>query len=329
MSGRADIASSQRFLRGLRRAVGWPARRVLDTRVRWAVDEVDDRLGSAQGAREPVHVRLDRIERLAEEALRAAPAHPTKLEDEDLDVPGPLGLERLHRNLARLIDLSSGPDGFAAQAGVWFNPPIALQHGPGEVRVAQVNERIVEHPFAFRALAALPPGARVLDVGGSESQVALSLASLGYDVTVVDPRGYPIEHPRLTVVGARFDQLPAGHRDFDAALALSAVEHFGLGHYGEGAEPARRLDLEAARDLRERVRAGGRLVLTAPLGAPSVDAFQRVYDLDGVHELLAGWHIRELVAAWRGDATRWELGPVDAPAAGRGVAMAIAERPGA
>jgi len=35
-------------------------------------------------------------------------------------------LERLHLNLARLIDLASGPDGFAAQAGLWFNPPIAL-----------------------------------------------------------------------------------------------------------------------------------------------------------------------------------------------------------
>ncbi len=315
----------------LRRAAGWPARRVLDTRVRWAVDEIDDCLGSGHGARQPVHARLDRIETLAEEALRAAPEHPSKLAEEDLQAPAPLQLERLHLNLARLIDLASGPDGFAVQAGLWFNPPIALEHRPGEVRVAQVNERIVEQPFAFRALADLPPGARVLDIGGAESQVALSLVSLGCEVTVVDPRGYPIDHPRLTTVAAPVDQLPSEHRDFDAALALSAVEHFGLGHYGDAAEPARRLDLEALADARERVRPGGRLVLTVPLGVPSVDDFQRVYDLDGVREL-AGWHVLELAAAWRREATGWELGPLGAPAtgvAGPGVALAIAERSGA
>lgn len=58
---RADIASSEVLLRGLRRAVGWPARRVLDRRVRWAVDEIDDRLGSGHGAREPVRARFDQL----------------------------------------------------------------------------------------------------------------------------------------------------------------------------------------------------------------------------------------------------------------------------
>lgn len=165
MPSRTAIVPAQRLLRCLRRAAGWPARRVLDTRVRWALDEIDDRLGSGHGARQPVHARLDRIETLAEEALRAAPAHPSKLGEEDLEGPAPLQLERLHLNLARLIDLASGPDGFAAQAGLWFNPPIALEHRPGEVRVAQVNERVVEQPFAFRALADLPP-ARVYSMSG-------------------------------------------------------------------------------------------------------------------------------------------------------------------
>ncbi len=130
-------------------------------------------------------------------------------------------------------------------------------------------------------------------------------------------------------MAARFDQLAPEQRDFDAALALSAVEHFGLGHYGEGAEPARRLDLEAVRGLRERVRPGGRLVLTVPLGPASVDDFQRVYDLDGVDELLTGWNVLELNAAWRRNDTVWELGPPEAGAAGPGVALAVAERPAA
>ena len=37
-------------------------------------------------------------------------------------------------------------------------------------------------------------------MGASESTVALSLASLGYEVTAIDPRPYPFDHPRLRVV---------------------------------------------------------------------------------------------------------------------------------
>ena len=62
---------------------------------------------------------------------------------------------------------------------------------------------------------------------------------LGHDVTVVDPRGYPLAHPRLRAAACRLDELDGldglDLPPFDAAVALSAIEHFGLDGYGPAA----------------------------------------------------------------------------------------------
>lgn len=56
MSGRRSGA------RTLLRVLGFPLRRVLNTRVAWTVAEVDARLGSRDNTRPPVHDRLDRLD---------------------------------------------------------------------------------------------------------------------------------------------------------------------------------------------------------------------------------------------------------------------------
>ena len=158
--------------------------------------------------------------------------------------------------------------------------------------------------------------------------MCLALASLGYRVTVVDPRGYPIAHPNLTVREARYDELADDDRGFDAAVVLSAVEHFGLGHY-EGDEPGRdSADEETLRDLRERLAPGGRLVLTAPFGIAKVDAFQRVYDEAGIDELLSGWHVAERCHYWQDDDMSWRPGSVDQTKGRPGVVLLVAHAPG-
>jgi SAM-dependent methyltransferase len=164
----------------------------------------------------------------------------------------------------------------------------------------------------------------VLDVGGSESTVGLSLASLGHEVVVVDPRPHPLPHPRLRHVAAPLEGF-ADDAGFDAAVALSAVEHFGLGGYdaGPGAS-AGRADLDALRRLRGLLRPGGRLVLTVPFAAQaSADAFQRVYDEAGLTELLAGWEVVERVDAGRVSKDVWERDAASAPPH-HGVAMVVA-----
>lgn len=302
----------------LKRLLGWPLRRALDPRVRMTVHEIDARLGSEHLARPTIHDRLDDLDRMGRDMLAGLGWR---------DVPQPGGeLSELDAPRAAYLNWAGGPDGYAAQAGVWFNPPVPVHHTAGGVELLLVNERIVEQPFVFGAIAsAFAVPARILDVGGSESTVGLSLATLGHDVTIVDPRAQPLRHGNLSHAACRLDELPADGEPFDAAVVLSAVEHFGLEHYGVGGADDR-LDLAAMRTLRELVRPGGLLVLTVPFAEQaSVDDFQRVYDEAGLAELLRGWAIETSLRAGRVDRLTWALGE---PSRERhGVALTTARRP--
>lgn len=299
----------------LKRAAGRPGRALLDQRVLWLDSLVADRLGRAPVT---VHDRLEDLDRLARAQLAG-------LGFLELDTAEPgRTLASLSAPTAAALNWADGPEGYAAQGGLWFNPPVPVEHRAGEVGVLLVNERIVEQPWVFAQVGTVPQ--RILDVGGSESTVALSLATLGHEVVVVDPRGYPVEHPNLTVCCERLEDHAPG-RPYDIAVALSAVEHFGLGHYAGGEDAAD--DRAAVARLRQLVRPGGRLLLTVPFGAAaSADAFQRTYDLAGLEALLAGWRVEERAAAWRTTRTRWELGRCEEPRSDRGVALVAARTPG-
>ena len=295
----------------LKRAAGWPGRRLFDQRVLWFASLVEDRLGRSDVT---VHDRLEDLDRLARAQLQGL-----GFLELEAGAPG-RRLADLSPAVAGALNWAEGPDGYAAQAGVWFNPPVPVEHRAGAVGILLVNERIVEQPFVFAQVGAAPR--RILDLGGAESTVALSLATLGHDVTVVDPRGYAVAHPNLAVDAVRLEdhQPPA---PYDVAIALSAVEHFGLRHYETG-RPSQ--DDRAAVDrLRSLLRPGGRLVLTVPFAAQAAaDDFQRVYDLPGLEALLVGWRVEERAAAWQVERTRWLLGRCEEPLAARGVALVTA-----
>lgn len=299
----------------LRATLGWPARRLLDPRARWTADLVDDQLGGHRGERPAVHDRLDVLEDLQRRQLAALGAH---------DAPGralPRSLEALDEPTAALINWATGPDGPAAQAGLWFNEPVPVRVAPGRAEALLVNERIVEQPYV---LAAVPSGASVLDVGGAESTLALALASRGHPVHVVDPRGYPLAHPQLSVSACALGDLRLD-RPVDCAVALSAVEHFGMGHYAGAATGD---DRDALVGLRSLVRPGGTLVLTVPFAPrPRAEGFERIYDAAGLDALLAGWDVVDRSAAWRVDRVTWVAGRLDAPRAERGVALITAVNP--
>src|SRR5579884_1562674 len=63
---------------------------------------------------------------------------------------------------------------------------------------ARLNERWVENALVLRSLP--PPPARVLDLGGGTSLLPLTLAMLGYDVTLIDLRPCSFRHPGLTSI---------------------------------------------------------------------------------------------------------------------------------
>jgi SAM-dependent methyltransferase len=257
------------------------------------------------------------IEATREEAARASGRYLEGL------VGG--SISELDQSAARLLNYAGCHLGFAAQRGLWVNPPISLVYEPREVRLTNVNERIVEIPYVYRALARVKEGASIVDVGAGESLVALSLASLGYEVTAVDPRPYRFEHPRLRSVTDQIEEWEPDTR-FDTVVCISTIEHIGIGAYGVPPKDGR-ADLAAMRRMRALTKPGGLLVLTTRYGRAAVDEFQRTYDRAGIEQLLDGWEVEELILLRREGATTWSFtDEVAAEDEGEGVALVTATR---
>lgn len=182
---------------------------------------------------------------------------------------------------------------------VWFNRPVRVVGTWRAAEVVDVNERIVEGPFVHARVR----GRRVLDVGSGESLLALELASLGYEVTALDVRGYPLDHPNLTAVrdDIRATPFPAGR--FDTVVALSTLEHVGLGFYGEPADSEG--DRRAVVEIRRITAADGRLLLTVPFGRVRTMPGHRVYDRERLRRLVEGWQIEEFLCFRRQGPISW------------------------
>lgn len=267
-----------------------------------------------------VREAAQQVEGAVQEVRTAAASQDEKLYVERLNHVADAPVEELDGALANVLNVSQGHRGFAAQRELWLNPPLSLEYSEGDVRLGSVNERIVEPAYAFRALARVAPPARLLDVGSVESSVALTVASLGYEVTALDLRPYPFRHPQLTAVEARLEEWTPGEGLFDAILCISTIEHIGLGWYGEEHRDEDG-DRRALDRLKTLLSEDGFLVLTVPYGRRSIDEVQRVYDHDALQELLAGWRIDDLTVVEQSDPQTWER--VDSSAE-RAVAMVVA-----
>jgi hypothetical protein len=214
-----------------------------------------------------------------------------------------VSLDDLDSEAANLLNYAASRRGFAAQAGLWFDPAVVLRYGERSVELDRTNEPIVEVPYVLGALGQLARGARILDVGSAESTVALSLACLGHDVTAVDPRGYPFTHPRLEVVRGGVEQVELAAQ-FDG-VSVSTVEHIGVNAYAPAA--TERADLAAMARIRQLTRPRGLLVLTVPFGRGTPSGGERRYDRRGLEELLDGWELEDLAFARQSRPTIWLL----------------------
>jgi hypothetical protein len=323
---------------GLKRAVRRFARPVLapidgrvadiNSRVEWIGDRTEDALDaharSASEASSYIGVELRRIhERLAQLADGSFEEYYRMRLAGAAEMP----LEKLDEPLAQAINYATSHQGFYAQAGLWFNPPVAVELSAGAAVAVQVTERIVEVPFAMAALSRVEPGARVLDIGSAESTFPLSVASLGYRVTTVDPRPLAYSHPNLESYAVLLEDWAAPPGSFDAAFLISTIEHVGLGAYGERPYGEAEHGVGADADLLARVRAAlspeGLLVLTVPYGTRDRSDLERIYDDESLAKLLVDWEILQRRTAVRRDALVWDVGE-DVEPGGRGVAMVIA-----
>ncbi|MBE7386050.1 MAG: class I SAM-dependent methyltransferase [Leptolyngbya sp. SIO1E4] len=97
----------------------------------------------------------------------------------------------------------------------------------------------VQRAWTVKAiLGTVPPGSKLLEVGGGVPLVAGMLAELGYQVTLVDPyegagngpteyEAYIRQFPNVTFVKSLFDSNLAGYAEssFDCIYSVSVLEH--------------------------------------------------------------------------------------------------------
>ncbi len=138
-----------------------------------------------------------------------------------------------------------------------------------------------ECEFAAAHIDALRPG-RILDIGSYRWFVLGLLASL--PLTTLDVRD---RHPTLkneTVVTGDAKKLPFADASFDMVVSLCALEHFGLGRYGD--EIDLDADHKALCEMARVLAPGGHLIITTELtrGRPAI-AFNahRIYTRDILH----------------------------------------------
>ena len=136
------------------------------------------------------------------------------------------------------------------------------------------TERVVEYPFVFENLKRVR--GHVLDVGCCHSRLPIALASRGYHVVGLDFQSYVFRHPCLQAIRGDLMALPFAPASFDAVVAVSVIEHIGIGHYGE--PEAATGDRHAVRQLARILKLGGRLILTVPFGVSLTNHWMRVYD---------------------------------------------------
>jgi ubiquinone/menaquinone biosynthesis C-methylase UbiE len=88
---------------------------------------------------------------------------------------------------------------------------------------ARIISRIVE-------LLNLPVGSRILDVGAGTGSYSMALASLGYNMTALEPsrimREQASDDSQITWISGIAEALPFSDGEFDAAILILCIHHF-------------------------------------------------------------------------------------------------------
>lgn len=140
--------------------------------------------------------------------------------------------------------------------------------------------------FVASHAAQLHPS-NILDIG---SYRLFILGLLGaYDVTTIDVRSREAATPNEKVVVSDAKQLALADASFDMVTALCAIEHFGLGRYGDEFDEDG--DIKAVREFIRVLRPGGHFIFSLPItrGSPAI-AFNahRIYALKMARDLCSG-----------------------------------------
>ncbi len=151
-----------------------------------------------------------------------------------------------------------------------------------------VSERVVEYPWVMNNLP--PPPLKVLDIGSAGSFLTYELARRGYEVYSLDVLPMPFKHKNLQILQGDITRMPFKNRTFGTTIAVSTLEHVGLGYYGDPIQ--RDGDVRAINEISGVTIKKGLIILTLPYNPVSSITWQRTYDEDMLKKLFLALFVR-------------------------------------
>lgn len=153
------------------------------------------------------------------------------------------------------------------------------------------NHRYLLHVgWAARVLAETLPAEHV-DIGSCSYFVTIASAFLSLKSYDIRPMDIPLSGMQTGV--ADLCSLPFANGGLKSVSCMHALEHVGLGRYGDPIDPWG--DVKAAQELSRVLAPGGNLLIVLPVGRPKV-AFNahRIYSFQHVTDtLFAGLRLKE------------------------------------
>ncbi|MEH2149284.1 class I SAM-dependent methyltransferase [Nostoc sp.] len=194
------------------------------------------------------------------------------------------------------------------KSGLWFNDPIWVGHRDnGEAYWVETTERILEKTFVIHSLACLYQSRdiEILDVGAAESLLSYELASFNYSVTAIDIRPIALFHPNLKFVKTDICNPVLPPASFDCVIALSTLEHIGLGWYGD--ETGESYDIKAVQQISLLLKPEGSFILTVPYGKKALTPVHRIYNQESLQKLIPDFKIVQISYGVRKDDFTWTI----------------------
>lgn len=131
--------------------------------------------------------------------------------------------------------------------------------------IAEVSERVIEYAFVVKHLKNLS-GGKVLDVGCTNPGNCLStiLAAMGFDVYGIDLHEFKVRYSKLnfSIQDIRATSFP--DQFFDRIIAVSTIEHIGLGGRYGITESDPEGDKKAIKEMLRILKPDGKLLVTVP-----------------------------------------------------------------
>jgi len=174
--------------------------------------------------------------------------------------------------------------------------------------VNKSDERPLEYLFTWLSLVMIISfltSIKILDVGGSESRVAKTLAELGFDVTVIDIND--VDHGSAKFVRENILEYEFPEEEFDVVVAISTIEHIGLPAYGQKLIDSDG-DVKTMDKIYRWLKSGGVAIVTLPYGKPHhPPQFERVYNEKTLKERIITdkWNVASILYACKDG--RWNI----------------------